>query len=469
MKTMKSGVFAALTVVLLLAVALITSCPEPLGTGDFSVQQEGEGAQTNSAAPSEHTTNGAIYLNFGDSGSSNGRTIRPNMTLYDAVSKFSFFDVYFEDSSNVVTPFLNRTTTSVLGPYTLTTTGTYEVRVYAYTAPGGVSGTNTTAVAFGADTSVSVTSAGGTAEIDLAEIKDAVGNGTFNLALSQPASNAATGITMSIVPLTGGTSSVTGVSLSNAQLTTYTTSLLSGFYRVEITLSRTGGLTTIIREILHIYQGMTSTFTRQLPPVNTNEYTITYQYNDGATSNGTETITHGDAITGPASPSPDPSTTNFYAGHTWQGWYTEAGPSNWGTLAVLNTYKPVKTQTLYGRWQSSGVNITLGVDMSGNNSPQLSITGIVGMINNNDDTYSATVDRSSPPTNVVISVTNDDAYDSFSWSVSTTSQTSTDEYITLDFSTLDLMIAGDHVITVIAKIDSPVSYHNSTVTITVGD
>jgi uncharacterized repeat protein (TIGR02543 family) len=470
MKTKKRGALAALAAVLLLSAVLITSCIDPINPGGLFVPKDKD--QPAFVPPPGM---GYVMLSFGDD---SGRTIRPPTSSFTGASSFSFFDVYFNDKvyddqdsedTDHSKAFTNITAANIGDPLTLFPR-TYEVIVWAYIS-GGTSGTTTTAVAYGANLTQVITGTGDTVAIVLHEITSG-GNGTFTLNLSKPSTNAATTTSMVITPLATGTPG-TPVTLTDALLNTYTTSLTAGYYRVEITLSRDYGSTgiamsTTIREILHIYQGMTSTYTRTLPPVNTDRYTITYTLNNGTTATEDEHVKHGTAIAGPATAGAVPTRT----GYTFDGWFTTAG-STGGTRRITITeaglnpspgtaYMPLANETVYARWTSTGATMTITVAMDDNDSPQLEITTTgstpgFSLTKESDGKYTATaIDRNTPPT-LVISVSNATDYDanSFVWIFNTAPALFASENgdsITTNFNNILLQQIGDHELTVEATI-----------------
>jgi uncharacterized repeat protein (TIGR02543 family) len=467
MKTKKCGAYAALAAVLLISAALITSCPESFNPGGLTVPQVQE--QTPFVPPEGM---GYVILNFGDGP---GRTIRPPTSTFTGASSFNFFDVHFVDTdydpgetdtdapsfTNKSVDRLNIISTNI-GNAIVVPAGNYEVHVYAYlTASGGTSGTKTTAAAYGADMSTVISGTGDTVPIVLHETGAAgSGNGKFALNLTQPSTNAATTMSMVITPLSSGTPNA-AVPLNTALLTTYTADLAAGYYRVEITLSRnyvTGVvMSTTIRDILHIYQGMTSTYARQLPPVNTDRYTVTYTLHDGSTP-GTENeyVKHGNTIAGPPIAGAVPTRT----GYAFTGWFTtESGAPN--TEMVVGTYMPLANDLLHARWTSTGVVISITVEMDDDESPQLiiattgSTTGFT--LTGSGDSYTVSVvDKSDPPT-LVIAVDNEGDYDanSFVWVLNSAPTLFSSEdggSVTMDFSDINLQLPGYHELTVDATI-----------------
>jgi len=443
MKATKKSVYFTLAAVLLATAGLIVSCMNPLSPIGLTTGQDKQDKQNETPQPPAGM--GYVMLNFGGEA---GRTIRPDTSDYKELTDFDFFDVYFLDTDNPGTndtKFLNRTPTTVKGPFTATS-GNYEVHVFAYLS-GGTSDDTSTAIAFGADTAVTVTGTGDTATIVLMEIADDEfsGTGTFKLNLTNASANAATVITMNIIDLSDNSKVIDGENIFSQLLTYEKDDLDPGYYRVEIILTRTGGLTTTVREVLHIYQGMTSTFTRTLPPVNTNVYTITYQFHNPPTNTANESrsITHGGYLQDP--PTTDPTATNFYPGYNFLGWFTA---TIGGDEREVGVHQPIGNEIVHAQWESTGVTVTITVKMSEPGDPELEVTGFTNFtFDPATGTYTAdNVSRASPPNNVTITITNNTDYDTFEWSISSDFVIDSSEIdtasITLDFGDIFLQYLG---------------------------
>jgi uncharacterized repeat protein (TIGR02543 family) len=113
----------------------------------------------------------------------------------------------------------------------------------------------------------------------------------------------------------------------------------SGYYRVWFIFGKEGTEHIRWREILHVYQNLTSVFVYTFTPAHFNNvcYTVTYVYNDGLTPDMVQDRLHGET----ASP-PVPERT----GYMFNGWYSDVG---------LTTAYDVETQltdsiTLYAGW-----------------------------------------------------------------------------------------------------------------------
>ncbi|MDR2305231.1 MAG: leucine-rich repeat domain-containing protein [Treponema sp.] len=149
-----------------------------------------------------------------------------------------------------------------LGPVTLSgggnafdlEVGTYTVTITAYTG----SSPGFTAIAEGAKTGVVVTSGETTNATITLGPKTGAGTGTFSYDITVVPSDASG--TMTVTTVGGGTVNGGTVSLPAAQQTAGTVTLDPGYYAVLVNLTR-GGDTAGDYEIIHIYAGMTSSFT----------------------------------------------------------------------------------------------------------------------------------------------------------------------------------------------------------------
>jgi hypothetical protein len=417
MKTKKGGVFAALTAVLFITAALVTSCPEPLNLIGFTppkveeqassvspegntilqppagntvsqpaegktvsqpeegntvsqpaegntVSQPAEGNTVSQPAegnivsqPPEEDTDllppekvGYLYLNISIP-ESEARTIMPDTTGVTSLASFNSFDVYVleDDGTTVVTSKTGILQSAVATAIPLAP-GEYVVRVFGnVTANGG-------AVAVGEDDVEIEESAGATATIVLKEIVDGKGNGTFAWDLTPATTTPATAVSMTITGLSSGATASTEVgalTLSSGKYTG-TTSLKSGYYRVEIEQTRDDHKTVKTLSILHVYQNFTSTFdTFTLPDLKLNVYTVTFSLNSVAgTPPSSQTINHGDRASKPVDPvHPTPTAVSF------GGWcYDTAGTIPFGfndteTTGTFVSDDPIiRTLTVYANW-----------------------------------------------------------------------------------------------------------------------
>ena len=465
MKTKNCGVFAALAAVLLLSAVLVTNCTEVFAPGDSPNGSAGK--QTPNFVPPPGM--GYVMLNFGERA---GRTIRPDssdfITDIDDFPKLTVFlravaagggtDVGPTDFSSDTSGGPGDQTAKeklVANPFSADA-GTYHVEVWAYDDDDAVQYTE--AVAYGVSSLITVAANTGiSASVELsmiidAEVVDAAlkrGKGTFAWDLTLGANTTSALLTVTTYPDGDPTALVSEPIQANLQ---DDEELDPGYYNVSIVLSGTGVKSATVREILHIYQGMTSTYYATLPDLNGNEYTITYSFNDGspaATSDETETVTHGTAIAGPAT---DPTASGFYTGYTWQGWFTA---TSGGTEAVVNTYKPIRAQTLHGRWLSSGVNVTISFDPTPQpNDPVITLY----KPDASAFTSSDTIDRDDPITITFgVETPLNGVYSDYEWSIaSVDGLTGIDSTFAVNFANatyMDLLIKGSIRIQLNVKLD----------------
>ena len=359
-KTKKSGVFAALAVVLLLSAALITGCPDPLGPGGFEVRNDTPGFQPPPPGKSY------LQLNFGDS---NGRTIMP-ATATNA-NGFVALVVTIEnsDSSSSESPITEtyQTTTGTSGStalaklqadrFVVTANETYDVTVNAYMAFTNIAnsiiaatGTNSTGAITGGITTnpVNITlatvarngSGQGTFEWDLK-----YNNGTF-AAVATPA------LTMATVEIQELDGTSVGATISLLTNPTGTRAVDSGTYRVVVTLNRGANYQDITPTyILHIYQGMTSKFEENFKPLNSLLHEVVFTNVNGTGNSSTNPVNymHG-TLLNVASTYPYTSTG---LPSSFMDWYSVDGlaEDDWDTDNIVNiaNHKIFRPQTLYAR------------------------------------------------------------------------------------------------------------------------
>ena len=340
-RTKNCGVFAALTAVLFITAALVTSCVDPIGPGGLTVPQVEE--QTPFTPPE-----GKGYLRLNISIPKGARTIMPDTDAIQDLSAFDDFDIYVLDGDDV-----DVTDGDYVGvelddgefePIALLP-GNYTVRVL-----GNLDGV---AVAVGEDEVEITASAGATAEIVLKEIVDGKEDGTFAWDLTPATTYPATSAIMSIIPLSGGTSThqpyendlIGEPELSGSVL------LKSGYYRVEIEQSADGYKTVKTISALHIYQGFISTFTYTLPALKPDAYTVVFDLNGSTGTPPTpQSVDHGDKVT---KPSPDPEHSSGLNAFRFAGWFLADGTTEFtfaGGNPNLSTAIVIAPLALYAKW-----------------------------------------------------------------------------------------------------------------------
>jgi len=489
MKTGKRNRVLTLAVALLIPVMVLISC---IDFPEIAIDSESDGSEVPGSnfetpvsgggykpiAPDSVSepakAKGYVRLTFETEGTA--RTIRPDTSSLDELTDFNHFDVIFTPgSTGSAELFVGLTAAQVLGPYTLDE-GDYTVHVWAFNVahPHDVGVPDPTeldyekASAYGTPaTSLLIDSSGNgtSALITLKEITGPIGSynttgstGKFALNLGQAAPTSytfpATTVSLSILTYPDGNqlsaplTPISGVSVSSL-LTTYETNLPPGLYRVSLALSGTNVKAVTIPEILYIYQGMTSTFARTLPNLNTNVYSIIYTFNDGRTGptpplTETESVTHGDEITGTAAPPAHISGTSY----SFVGWYTTATDTPTpGVEREVGVYKPIRDETLYGRWQQTGGTLSIDFDFTDLDDLDIVITDLL-----NDPVLGTNISRSSPPT-LKFTVDNASSFaGDYTWYINGTLQAGqTSSVLTVNFSNatyFDYLIAGNLLITV---------------------
>jgi len=486
MKTRKSGAYAALAAVLLISAVLITNCVDPINPGGLFVPK----GKDQPAAFVPPPGMGYVMLNFGA-----GRTIRPLSGYVTDVDDFTRFDVQLTAvagqggatvPAETVVAAAPKTALQVLEDKAFTASpGKYNFEVWAYTAAGATAKTG--AVAYGVSDEFTVSAGTGSSQgVVLGVITDATavgstGKGTFTWALTSNTS--ITKVELTIAEYLSGDpvenfedEDITGKLTGG----TATATLDPGYYRVSFACTGPGVKSATIREILHVYQGMTSHHAASLPTLNPNEYTITYVFNDTnntpTTSNFNETgLVHGAAIAGPTTP---PSAANYYPGYTWQGWFTTnvaiGTSAAGGNLAAINVYTPIKTQTLYGRWVHEGLYVTVTwEEPTDENDPVITVTDITVPASPTPiNATGYTLSRETPPTIrfAVAAPPGGGSYSNYEWSVSTTNNEGNGATFDLNFASaanIQLLIAGD--LEIMVKADYSGAPLNGSVKLTIGN
>ena len=361
-KTKKCGVLAALAAVLLVSAVLIISCPEAISPGGLTVPKT-EDRQLFEPPPGM----GFIVFDI-DVEKFAARTTLPTTTTYDALSKFPKVEVYISGGDGGSYSDMDWDKTSGI-----------PVRIdgddYTVTVVGYNGATSTAvAVALGSNT-VNVAGATATVNITMKEITTGTHAGVGTLALALNNDFGVTTATANITSLTGGSSNVTG---SDA-LTVSSHSLLPGYYRLELTLVKANHQSIVYREIILIWSGMTTTYTRILT-LNSTLHAVVYDFNDDRDTDATppvlasdtKSFTHGADFDHPDSGQPTAyldSSNDPVGGFVWGGWWTADGSGNpavWGTQWEIATTKVIRPITLYARWNPSTPNaqITIGTPVT---------------------------------------------------------------------------------------------------------
>jgi len=380
MKTKKIGVFAALTVVLLVSAALIASCVDALGSGGI-VQKE----KKTYIPPMPSAIGFVIEIEEFEGARYSG----PNKTQFDTVAKFAKREVYISGGDGGSHNNLDWNGTSAIpAPEDVTP---YVVEVVGYGALGTTPETYV-AVAYGKAASVTVTAAGGTATIIMKEIKTGdhgtvtPGNGTLAFNLDND-DFGATSVTATATGISAGaTTTASGTLIGTASPIT-SLSLAPGYYQLALTVTKTGFQTVIYRELVEIWSGMTSTYEKTLNSVS-NVHEITYNFNDERTTTMTVTQNHAHGAfllnQNGASPGVNPSyliETTIDTNRTFLGWFTSASG---GTELIVGATKILRPQEIFAQWQQ-GTVINMGVSIYYSSTGAKAVSFVVTDNDDNDE------------------------------------------------------------------------------------
>ena len=335
----KCGIFAALAAVLLITAALVTSCVEPVGPGGLTVSQGGR----NSAPPGM----GYIQLNI-QNDKSGARTVLPTTgpTILEYLVIARVGSASPAASQRIAAAAIS--TTPVTVP-----TGTYNVEVQGFTTVGG-----TTVATLGSTSGVVVTSStAGSASVTQHEVIDGTGTGTFAWNFTFPIGSDTVGSATMTVSSWGSEGNAIPSTLVNATLNTASASgsetLPSGNYYVDVTLAKTDHRSQTYREIVRVYNTLTSTWTKSnFHSLSSNVYTVTYVDSDGNGAATVNNVAHGDLLTEPTTPT--------YTGNTFGGWFRDDSaflkPWTFATDKVLGDL------SLYAKWTptaTGSINVTV--------------------------------------------------------------------------------------------------------------
>lgn len=355
MNLKKCGLIAATTAVLLVIALLVTTCDGPFGVDGLLGKSTSEKA--------------TLSLNLTD-----GRTIMPTVTI----SSFSNFWLELDDGTTQ-TPY-TATTVALLNAQDLELTigEDYTITLEAYT--GGAKGSGGVLAASGTGTITGAVAGSNPVTINL-EL-ETTGSGTFTFTITNQANpNDFTGGNYAITPLSGGSSvSSTSITFGTAQSET----LDAGFYRVSFTYTKARHQTRTVNEILHIFPGITSTYTNAPTALAKNNFDVTFDANGGdltgdlLTTNPLTADWNTSALVGGTVANPTPPTVPGTA--TFGGWFETAAladgstgtPFVPGTTVVYKDY--ITTNSLFARWIAASVN---EVGLTVNFTNVTDITGVL--------------------------------------------------------------------------------------------
>ena len=460
-RTKKCGVFVALAAVLLVSAALVTSCPEALDFGGVKAPEVDPYADF---VPPEGM--GYIRLNV-DVDKVAMRTATPTAPTYTltGTNAFGKREVYITggDAGSY-----NNLTWNGTDPITVGLTSTpYSVTIVGYNTAG------TYAVAAGTGTvTVNAAVTGGKAvTIVMKEILDPTSTGatTGTLTLDLDDTFSVGAATANVVGLSSGATSIYNTAARNVLVATNVDfTLLPGYYRLELTLSKPDHATEVIREVIVIGSTLTTTYSRVLK-LNPNVHTVTYKYHDNRTTgDGSKPFVHNTTLSHPGAGA---GTAPVYLDNTdtpdtdWEfaGWFTA---QTGGTQLVIGTAPILKSQIIHAQWAAAGattgdigwdVTISIGDDTPFTFTFVGSETGPISNIN----TYKLDPDD---PENITVTVSNasNAAFTglTFKWYVNNV-QVGTGTSYTIPFTTNgDYLLEGTHTFVVEAETAGGVSQHS---------
>ena len=267
---------------------------------------------------------GSFSLTLSDT----GRTILP---VTPNLNDFAKYNLNFTPVNNGSAENVDRTNTTLPTDPILLEPGTYNLVVNAYkdnnkaqlVAQGTLDGIVITA---GKNTSANVT----------LETLVSGGTGTFRWNISLPS-----GVTANMIITPGNTDGTQQQTVNlSPPTTTGSRTLNSGPYSLTFNLSKTDGKKVVWNELLYVYQNLESVFTFTFTDAHLSDsnYTVTYNRNNG-TSNSTQSVLHGNALTAPANPT--------RSGCVFSGWYTDDDTfaNSWDFNNPV-----IESFTLYAKW-----------------------------------------------------------------------------------------------------------------------
>ena len=370
-RTKQCGVFAALTAVLFITAALVTSCGDPIspltvlpkGTETPSVPLGGSTGGTTGAQPPGGNLDieplaevGYLELKIIDP-ESGARTILP--TGVPTIGEYEI--VLATTAATPVITTLPRVTSTPAS--TTVNVGTYNVEVRGYKTVG-----DTEIVAVGSVSTVEITASGttgGAKAVTLQEIYTGTHAGegilswNFNFTSTNLTATPAGTVTLNVSNWGAATNTIpttlegATLSLTNPAAVTGNGTLPSGYYYVDVTLAKTDCRTQTYREIVHIANGLTSNWTKaDFVALSKNVYTVTYNSHGGTAVTAETDVAHGTSISAPTPPT--------QTGFTFDGWYrsytpavTEPTPAPEVYAApwtFTSTEKVISDLTLHAKW-----------------------------------------------------------------------------------------------------------------------
>ena len=297
------------------------------------------------------------------------RTILPNTTI-------TSFQVYTLEFTGTEILSIDRTNANLSTPINLQV-GTYNLTVTAY-----MDTEKTKPAAVGSLTDIVITAGQVTNRtIPLTAFGMTAGKGAFSWNIDFP--DGLSEVNMKITPIDRltGTSEQTlhfkGGSLQVKKIDSV--ELNSGMYRVFFTLIKNENTQTVFwRDVVHVYQNMTSVFNYTFTEAHFNNirYTVTFVYNDGTTGDSPLDCFHGEIVSVPASPS--------RTGYIFDGWYTDNGSflnkydfntALIGDLELYVKWNPISYTVVYDRGVSGATGETANSSHTYDEHKALTVNG----------------------------------------------------------------------------------------------
>jgi len=373
MKTKKT-LLAVLTAVLVMA--LIISCANPFEN------ENPNGNNEQLPVPEGRTL---VRLSFGNS---NARTIYPDTSAFVDPEDFGNFILKVVNTSDnatetLATPFDDYCVYTDFdvggsGVFDLTSGKNYTFTIYAFVDDSETfdldDPLSCKPIAMGSKSVTNLSTSNAGIVIELNEIINGTNTGTFAWDVDVATNDYAT------ASLTLATVAAPGTAVRTIDLVANSTdsdpTIPSGYYRMVITLTKAKHQTVYVRETIHIYAGLTTTYDATLPALRSNWHQVDFDY-DGATTDGpTDTeAEHGTTIAvayatekGDSDPPENTGDTTKVFG----GWYYDSGYTKpaAGTALIL---QPV---TLYAKWipADTTINFTISLNWTGGGTPPV-VTG----------------------------------------------------------------------------------------------
>ena len=377
----KCGVFVALAAVLLLSAALVTTCVESISPDGLAIPQW-EDPFVNFQPPEGM---GYIRLNIA-SDESNARTVLPTGSTLASIVEFT---VHVGTGTTLAQHGGRIAVGNISDPITLNQ-ATYNVEVRGY------ADSSNKVVAVGSLSGVVISGSPNSKTVTLHEVYDSAGGatGTFSWTFTLPSATAdvvdSATMTVSNWSSPGNTipPGLVGVDVKTAP-TSVGIAIPSGYYYVDVTLRKASHRTQTYREIVHIANGLTSTWAKNnFAALSKNVYTVTFSDPSGGGTSPITGVTHNATIAKPTAPT--------YGGKTFGGWFidsaattrewifsdhTWAGTSPPDPDPIPSADKVIYDLTLYAKWtppfENGNLSLNVGFTLTGDKAFTLSVNPIV--------------------------------------------------------------------------------------------